>query len=87
MNFPRIIKVKDMPENIKEQLNEDSKIWKNVYDSDDLVIVTVTVTYSSGKPSSFGFEKIEGDPITYLLERCEKYRKENGDLIHSLPEA
>jgi len=81
--FPRIIKVRCLPKEIAKDLG------KHNYQPDDLLIVRVTVTYADGKntPAHYGFEKIEGTPVEYLLKRCEEYREKNANLIRSLPSA
>lgn len=83
MKFPRIIKVKFLPKKIAKDLG------KHNYKPNDLLIVRVTVTYADGKntPAHYGFEKIEGDPVSYLLKLLTAYREKNADLIHSLPSA
>jgi hypothetical protein len=51
---------------------------KQQLNPDDLVIVTTTI-YDQ-YPPSYSVEKIEGDPISYLLKRCAKTEEEKDNL-------
>jgi len=79
--FPKILKLKAMTGLMKKQAIKDGVT------EDDLVIVTISVVYADSKhtPAHYSFEKIEGDPVSYLLNRLYDSEEESADRLSGLP--
>jgi len=81
--FPRVMKLCAMTGLMKKQA------IKNRITKQDLVIVTITVVFASreNNPAHYGFEKIIGDPVTYLLKRLYDTEEESHERLLGLPSA
>lgn len=82
-NFPRILKLKGMTGLMKKQAIEAG------IKDDDLVIVTISVIYANHEqtPAHYSFEKIIGDPVSYLLKRLYDSEEKSEDRLEGLPSA
>mgnify|MGYP001474711796 CR=1 FL=1 len=88
LKFPRIIKVSALTKAMKKDFDDTKAFWKlnnKSIEENDLVIVRVTTWYSNNKPGNYSFEKVEGNPVSYLLQKLYLEEERSADLIQSLP--
>jgi hypothetical protein len=88
LKFPKIIKVSALT----KEMRKDLESWKaylklnnKSIEENDLVIVRVTTWYSNDKPGNYSFEKIDGNPVSYLLRKLYLQEERSADLLDSLP--
>lgn len=79
LGFPRIMKLTAMSVEMKKQALKDNVA------KDDLVIVRVTTWYSNDKPGNYSFEKIIGDPVSYLLKKLYETEEESEERLDAIP--
>ena len=67
----------DIGKNYREANNQ-------VIEENDLVIVRVCTWFSDSTPASYSFEKIVGDPVSYLLKKLYDTEEESQDRLEAL---
>ena len=88
IGFPKIMKVSTLKGQMRKDFNSDQDYWKRngiSISENDLVIVRVTTWYSDSRPGNYSFEKIVGDPVSYLLKKLYEQEERSEDLRDALP--
>lgn len=88
IGFPRIMKPKVMKGQMRKDFDTDRDYRQRnniIIEENDLVIVRVTTWYSDKKPGNYSFEKIIGDPISYLLKQLYDSEEKVEDLHDAIP--